>query len=1044
MNQPHQLSGSTNGCEGETHKTKKTFWRTLEELAGSESQTNLVKRLEQHAVMIENALDRRDFIKLMSASLALAGITGCSVQQPTEHIVPYVRQPEEIVLGKPLFYATAMPMAGYAMGLLVESHEGRPTKIEGNPAHPASLGATDLFSQASVIGLYDPDRSQTTMYLGEIRSWGVFLEEFLKDISKQRASQGAGLRILTGSVTSPTLADQIKGILTAFPKAKWHQYEPAGRDTAREGTKQAFGDYVDPIYHFENADVVLSLDSDFLCAGPGSVRYSRDFMNKRRPDVSNPNMSRLYVAECTPTNTGAKADHRFPMRAAQVEGFARAVAYKLGINLPGSGATPYTDHSDAIAALARDLQAHRGSSVVIAGDYQPPIVHVIAHMMNESLGNIGKTVRFIDPVEANPTNQLESLRQLVNDMNAGTVELLVILGGNPVFTAPIDLDFPSALSKVQTRVHHSLYYDETSALCHWHVAAAHYLESWSDARAFDGTVSIIQPLIAPLYSGKTEHEMMAALSNNPDQTSYDLVRKYWQQRHGTGGSTGGSSQTSTTPGQASSPPSNTTGVAPALPNPPDGFDQWWRKSLRDGVVANTTAAERAVAIRNSQQAGTASNIPPLNPGEFEIVFRPDPSIFDGRFANNAWLQEIPKPFTKITWDNTALISPATAQRFAIEIDPARRGGEHGNMVSDVIELNYQGRTLHMPVWILPGHPDDSITVHFGYGRIRGGDTGSFKGFNTYLLRTSFAPWFDVGLKIRKLDETYELASTQAHHSMENRDLVRAATLGEFKQNPKFAKSEADDPSKSKWLFPNWSYPGYAWGMAIDINTCIGCNACVVACQAENNIPVVGKIEVMHGREMHWIRIDRYYSGDEHNPETHFQPVPCMHCEDAPCELVCPVEATTHSSEGINEMTYNRCVGTRYCSNNCPYKVRRFNFFRYADYDTPVVKLQKNPDVTVRSRGVMEKCTYCVQRINEAKITAEEQDRTVRDGEITPACAQACPTRAIVFGNINDPNSNVTKLKAEPRNYGMLADLNTRPRTTYLAEVRNPNPEIKTE
>jgi molybdopterin-containing oxidoreductase family iron-sulfur binding subunit len=1068
-----------------------------------------------HTALMENALDRRSFLKLMGASLTFAGLTACNARQPVEKIVPYVRQPEDVVLGKAVYYATAMTLGGYATGLLVESHEGRPTKIEGNPDHPASLGATDAFAQASVLTLYDPDRSQTVRYLGDIRSWDEFLLDFRKVLAKQRERGGAGLRILTETVTSPTLADQLRSLQTAYPQAVWHQYEPVNRDNVYEGAKLASGSAVEAVYHFDKANVVLALDADFVNCGAANLHYARDFMQKRRVRSGKSDMNRLYVVECAVSNTGAIADHRLPIKASAIEGFARAVAAALGVtfndnaNSQKATGASYTPPADWLAALVRDLRGASGTSIIIAGEQQPPVVHAIAHALNQALGNVGKTVVYTDAVAANPTNQLESLRRLVDDMDKGSVEVLVIIGGNPVYTAPADFRFAERLAKVGLRMHQSLYYDETSANCQWHIPATHYLEEWSDARAFEGTVSIIQPLIAPLYDSKSAHEILAAFSDQPDSPGYDIIRNYWM-KHLAGSplsatNTGKNAATttpaknttlgsasvlsSTTQSQTASPSttpasSPAASAAPTMQTPPHSqslspasqqteqspnktatttplysqpanaaFEKQWQQILRLGIVPDSTLKEKATSSpsggatsstgksvgQNANAAGSNNGSPSQ---ELEIVFRPDPTIYDGRFANNGWLQELPKPLTKLAWDNAALISPATAQRLGLSNSRANVGGEHGQTLADVVELNFQGNKITAPVWIMPGHADDALTVTLGYGRTRAGNTGNGAGFNAYTLRTSNAMWVASGIEIRKTGERYALACTQAHHEMEGREPVRVATLNDYHRNPEFAKREADHPENAISLYPGWNYDSYAWGMAIDTGACVGCNACVVACQAENNIPVVGKEEVSRAREMHWLRIDRYYTGNESQPQTLFQPVLCMHCENAPCELVCPVEATSHSSEGLNEMTYNRCVGTRYCSNNCPYKVRRFNFFSYADYDTPVVKLQKNPDVTVRSRGVMEKCTYCVQRINHAKIEAEIENRSVRDGEIVTACQSACPTEAIIFGNINDVESRVAKLKAEPSNYGLLAELNTRPRTTYLATVRNPNPEIK--
>ena len=1059
---------SSRGIESIREKLKqvqgKKYWRSLEELAETDEFQELLHReFPDRATEWSDPVGRRKFLKLMGASFALAGLTACT-RQPTEYIAPYVRQPEELVPGKPVFFATAMPLDGFATGLIVESHEGRPTKIEGNKDHPASLGATDVFSQASVLGLYDPDRSQTLTYLGEIVTWSAFLGGIRPAVDAQRAIAAqkpakGGLRILTETVTSPTLAYQIKTLLATLPAAKWHQYNPAGRDNVREGSRLAFGQYANTVYHFDKADVVLSLDSDFLACGPASLRYARDFAAKRRLTGGNREMSRLYVVESTVTNTGSVADHRLPMRPSEVEGFARFLAEVIGV--PGGGFGDFMGsmdlHSKWQAVIMRDLSEHRGSSIVIAGESQPPAVHAFAHSINQALGNIGKTVVYTDPVEASPVDGNASLRELVADMNSGQVDVLLILGGNPVYNAPADLDFAAAIRKVPLRIHLSLYKDETSELSQWHIPEAHYLESWSDARAYDGTVSIIQPLIAPLYSGKTAHEVLAAFLNEPERSSYEIVRDYWRGRFAAGGQeppikTGASqnSGTAQTPAAAVQPVASSAQPQASL----SGFEQFWRKSLHDGLVANTALQLKTLTLK-SEWANPAYKPHPTSPNsQLEIVFRPDPTIHDGRFSNNGWLQELPKPLSKLTWDNAAIVSPATAANLDLgkrvnEVSTNRMGGIGGEILADRIELQYRDRSVIAPVFIQPGQPDNVITVHLGYGRTISGRVGTKAGFNAYAIRTSDAPWFGADLRISKIGGTYSLATTQSHHLIDasevgERDILRSGTLEEYGKRPSLAPEGASESHHEQSLYQGFAYDGYAWGMSIDLNACIGCTACVVACVAENNIPVVGKEQVARSREMHWLRVDAYYKGGEKKPETYFQPVPCQQCENAPCEVVCPVAATGHSAEGLNDMTYNRCVGTRYCSNNCPYKVRRFNFLLYQDFYTASLKMMRNPDVSVRSRGVMEKCTYCVQRIQKAKIDSEKEDRQVRDGEIVPACAQACPTEAIVFGNINDPTSRVAQLKAEERNYSLLGELNTKPRTTYLGAVRNRHPELEND
>jgi molybdopterin-containing oxidoreductase family iron-sulfur binding subunit len=990
----------------------KQYWRSLEELAQTEEFQRLVEN--EFAVSPldgQNEFSRRRFLQLMGASMALAGLTACT-RQPEEKIFPYVRPPEEIIPGKPLFYATAMSRGGYAYGVLAESHLGRPTKIEGNPDHPASLGATDIFAQASILELYDPDRSQVVTHLGRISTWENFLNALQVELEAQKLTDGAGLRILTETITSPTFANQLQTLLAEFPLAKWHQYEPVNRDHAKAGAKMVFGEFVETRYDFARADCILSLDADFLTGNPGSLKYTRDFTARRKVDETRATMNRLYVVESTPSLTGAMADHRLPLAASEIAAFAAALAQELevtsdlGITIENSPSLANVNWGNWMKAVAKDLRRYRGARLVIAGESQPPVVHALAHIINFALGNVGKTVIHTDPVEAQPVIQTDSLRELVNDMRSGAVEMLVVIGGNPVFNAPADFDFLEAMKKVKFRVHLNLYDDETSEWCHWHIPQAHCLESWSDARAFDGTASIIQPLIAPLYGGKSAHEFLAVFLGQAGKSGHDIVRDYWKTRY-----------------------------------PLADFEKFWRTSLHDGLVAGTAFSPKSVQLkiedrrwRIEDRRSRSSIFDPQSsethevPQNLEIIFRPDPTIWDGRYANNGWLQELPKPLTKLTWDNAALVSPKTAEALDVKNE-------------DVVELTYRDRRVQGPIWITPGLPENSVTVHVGYGRKRAGNVGSRTGFNAYAIRTSAAPWFDRGLQIRKTGARYALASTQMHHNMENRHLVRTGTLAEYLEHPEFVHELGHEPAPELTLYPPFKYEGYSWGMAVDLNSCIGCNACTIACQAENNIPVVGKEQVLTGREMHWIRIDHYFEGDADNPESVHQPVMCQHCENAPCEVVCPVAATTHSAEGLNEMVYNRCVGTRYCANNCPYKVRRFNFLLYSDFETPSLKMMRNPDVTVRSRGVMEKCTYCVQRINAARIDAKNEDREIRDGEILTACQQVCPADAIVFGNINDPNSRVSKLKAEPRNYGILTDLNTRPRTSYLAKIRNPNPEL---
>jgi molybdopterin-containing oxidoreductase family iron-sulfur binding subunit len=1130
------------------------LWRGPEELTETPAFQEMMRReFPDDAEEWTDPVTRRQFLTLMGASLALAGVAGCSIRPaPVGRIMPYVRQPEEVIPGRPLFFATAMTLGGFATGLLVESHEGRPTKVEGNPDHPASLGATDVFSEASVLGLYDPDRSQNVSYRGRPRGWSEALSALRAALDKQRPKRGAGLRILTETVTSPTFAAQMEALLKDFPEARWYQYEPAGRDNVREGARLAFGEDVHTYhrlrYEDENkavrrADVVVALDADFLACGPGSVRYTRDFIDGRRVRVGSGTlaeqkdraakaaMNRLYVVESAPTTTGAFADNRLALRAADIEGFARALAAKLGVAGVPAHALQEDDGKlqvpvgfrqlgllvpdsqkdaarwvDAVADDLRFLPAERpgqpkkarpaGTTLVLVGDGQPPVVHALAHAMNQALGNVGKTVIHTRPVEALPADPgagfrtragAAALAELAGEMRRQDVDMLVILGGNPVYTAPNHpdvsyIDFLGAMENVPLRIHLGLYQDETAVRCHWHIPEAHYLEAWGDARAYDGTASIVQPLIAPLYGGRSAIELLTAFSEQPERRGYDLVRDYWLahwQKHATSGS----------------------------------FEDFWQQAVQAGVVPDLANefAPRSVTVK-----ATWPDYKPPAAG-LEVVFRPDPTVYDDRFANNGWLQELPKPVTKLTWDNAALMSEQTAKDHHIPLPSAGgTGGEHGRAWAEMVDLEVGGRKITLPVWVVPGHADNSITVHLGYGRERAGRVGSPEGegvgFDAYKLRTTSTLWSALGVTLNLTGKQYKLACTQMHHIlrqddqlMEERRPVHQARLAEFRDNPRFAQfvtgaeqekrevmdlvpgpaehpgaaADSEDPKADRRLFPLSLYPedddkdkgytGYRWGMAIDLTACTGCSACVVACQAENNSPLVGKMEVSRGREMHWLRIDRYYLGTPEQPQVFFQPVPCQQCEKAPCELVCPVGATTHSHDGLNDMTYNRCVGTRYCSNNCPYKVRRFNFLAYADFTTESLKLGRNPDVTVRSRGVMEKCTYCVQRIREADIAAERrllaardealqrglnpddpkllEANRIRDGEVLTACQAACPAGAIVFGDLNgrgragQRHSDVSQWKDEPLNYALLGGLNTQPRTTYLAALRNPNPDL---
>jgi len=986
-------------------KSGPQYWRSLEELAQTDGFYEMLHReFPRQASVWPEGSSRRDFLKLMSASMALAGLSGC-VKMPLEPIVPYVRQPDEIVLGKPLFFASAMPFGAYAVPVLVESHEGRPTKIEGNPDHPAGLGGSDVFAQASILDMYDPDRSQIVTHVGGLATWSDFAAALKGPLNSEKAVNGSGLRILSRPISSPTMVSLMDAVQEAYPESKWVQYEPVNRDNVRAGSQAAFGEFVETRYNLEKADIILSLDGDFLSSGfPGFLYYARTFAARRNPDLKE-KMSRFYSIESTPTNTGGKADHRLPVRASEVEQLARAIAAGLGA---GGSEAAKPEQQKFVAALVKDLQAHKGAAVVIPGDNQPPAVHALAHAMNQTLGAVGNTVIYTETVEAKPQLQTAALKELVGDMNAGKVDLLIILGGNPVYEAPADFDFAKAMDKVPLRVQYGLYQDETYDHVHWHVNGTHYLEQWGDCRAFDGTVTITQPLIAPLYNARSPYEFVFSLVGSSEMAGYDIVRKYWQGKM-----------------------------------PGGDFEAAWRKAVHDGFVANTAFPAKGASARGG--AIPASN---AASSDMEVIFRRDPLIYDGSRANNAWLQETPKPITNLCWDNAILMSPTTAKK-------------RGLVTGDIIEIDVNGRKVKGPIWPQPAHPNDSITVFLGYGRTKGGRVADGVGFNAYQIRTSDALWI-TGATITQVGSGYGFAHPQGFqyidHSdlpkgtepLENRHIIRKATLEDFIKNPNFAHEGEEPVPPELTLYtsvsgePLYQYTELKWGMTIDMNSCIGCKTCIVACQAENNIPVVGKEQTMRGRQMQWLRVDVYYEGGTENPAMYYQPIPCQQCENAPCEVVCPVGATVHSTEGLNDMVYNRCVGTRYCSNNCPYKVRRFNFLLWQDWTTPQYKMMRNPEVSIRSRGVMEKCTYCIQRIAHGRLTAEKENRAVRDGEVITACQQACPAGAIVFGNINDKESRVAKIKEQPRNYKLLEDLNTRPRTSYLAVVLNPNPELASE
>ena len=972
--------------------TGREHWRSLDQLAGSEEFRGWVEReFPENATELSDP-SRRGVLKLMAASLGLAGLTAC--RRPVERILPFSRGVEDVIPGKAVYYATSMPLGGVSIGLLVESNDGRPTKIEGNPKHPSSLGACSAYEQASVLGLYDPDRSQVVYRDAKRSSWEdfqVFAGPHFSDLG-----DGAGLWFLSEPVSSPSFEAVRSHVLRNFPKAKWAEYAPLNSGAANAGCEIAFGKQAGPRlvprFAYDKADVILSLDHDFLGLDELTTIPTREFSGRRRVTSEQDSMNRLCVVEAQYSVTGAMADHRLRMRLGDVPAFAEALAEELGLLPPKLRVLNNGQSKEErwVSALARDLKPNAGRCLVVAGPRQPAAVHALTYWINETLGNLGETVFFAETPGVADTQPLE---ELVAEMDGGLVETLVVLGANPVYNAPADLDFAAKLQKVANTIHVGLERDETAVLCQWHLPEAHYLESWGDGRAHDGTVTLQQPLIQPLYEGMSAAEVLAMVSGYPDQRGYDIVRNYWLSKWDSARG-----------------------------------EKTWRRCLHDGLSPDTAYPTAALPKLDAKAVRAALQATPANSDGIEVGFCPDSGVYDGRFANNGWLQEAPNPMTKLTWDNAALMSAATAR----SLDVAS---------GDVISIEAGGRETTMPVFIQPGHADRSISLALGYGRTQCGRVGQAVGGNAYLIRTAEGAGFLQGARVRKTGRKHVLASTQEHQSMEGRPLVREATLEDYTEHPNFATEAVEHPPLLS-LYEEPSYDqGYQWGMAIDLNSCVGCNACLVACQSENNIPVVGKDEVLRGREMHWIRLDRYYAGDPEDPQAVSQPVNCQQCENAPCENVCPVAATAHSPEGLNDMAYNRCVGTRYCANNCPYKVRRFNFFDFSEGLAEVQKMAFNPNVTVRVRGVMEKCTYCVQRIQEKKITSRAEGRSIEDGEIQTACQQTCSAEAIVFGDINDPESRVSKLKEQNRDYAMLAELNTKPRTTYLAKLRNPNPEL---
>ncbi|MGF6308834.1 MoCo/4Fe-4S cofactor protein with predicted Tat translocation signal [Bradyrhizobium sp. i1.8.4] len=939
-------------------------WSAIEELSDDPAFRAFVDA-EYPAAQQFSPTARRQFLKLMGASFALAGLAGCE-KSPFVAALPYVDQPDGATIGTPRIYATAVVFDGHAQPVIATTYSGRPTKLDGNPEHPVTGGRSDAFMQSAVLGLYNPDRARAPTRRGEPVSWkdvvaaiGVLREGWGRD-------GGEGLRLLVGPITSPTLLRQLDALLKQFPKARVHLHAPTEAAAQQQLAGAAYGKPLNLHYAFEQCDVIVSLDDDILGPGLDQVRNARAWAASRHRFADRPG-NRLFMAECAPTATGAVAGNRLIADASRMPVLAEALANALGVSGAATGELAERER-DWIKRVTNACDKARGKSLVVAGAVGGEAAAIWSARINDALGNAGRTLKFTDPI-AGPAGA-GTLAELVSDTNAGQVHSVIVIDCNAAYSSPGELKAAEALQRVRTSLHLGLQRDETGAICEWQLPLAHALESWSDARAVDGTATIIQPLIAPFYDVRTVHQILAMLLGEIDPTSDAAVRATWQAAFG------------------------------------DAFSTRWKQALNDGFI------EGAAAFVDAKPVSGAVAAPPML-DEIDVVFRPDPTVWDGQFANIGWLQELPKPLTTVTWSNVVAIAPHLAKRIAVA------NGDH-------VEVGIGDRSVTGPVWIMPGQAGNTVALYLGYGRTRAGRVGDGLGYDAYHVRPPDRPWLAKG-SLRKIGGSEALAVTQLHHRMEGFDFVRELTPGEA------AKPASSEQAS---FYSKWASSENAWGMVIDLDACIGCNACVAACTAENNVPVVGADQVKVGREMHWLRIARYYDGSIEEPRSFFQPVPCMHCEDAPCEMGCPVHATTHSPEGLNQMVYNRCIGTRTCSSYCPYKVRRFNFF---DYRAPVespTQAAHNPEVTVRSRGVMEKCTYCVQRIEAAHVAADKESRPLCDGEVVTACQQACPTKAIVFGDIKDPNSEVARLKRDGRHYVLLEELGTRPRTTYLARWRD--------
>ncbi|HKK46320.1 MAG TPA: TAT-variant-translocated molybdopterin oxidoreductase [Balneolaceae bacterium] len=1007
------------------------YWKSLGELARNDEYQKFVEReFPENATELTDKVSRRSFLRVMGASIALAGFAAC--RRPVQKILPYTKMPEDLVPGQPLYYASAMPFQDALVGIVVENHEGRPGKIEGNEMHPASKGNTSIFGQGAMLNMYDPDRSRYVRKDGNrssMNAFASFAKDYFSDTDKNIA-------FVSEANSSPTYNNLKKKAMDKFSNARWITYEAFGEDNALEGTNIAFGKRLRAYNLYDKAKTIVAFDDDFLnpAGHKNSVENTKRFTDGRHVTSTDDEMNRFYAVESTFTLTGSNADNRLRIKSGEVELFLYALAAELSKSVNGLSAfngytNKFSDH-EWIPVVAKELLENRGESILTVGRDHKPALHATAAVMNAALGNDGETVKYLDVPHIDDQNNNEAFAQLVDDLNNGDVDAVVMVGNNPAFTAPADLKFGDALSNADQVIHLAQYYNETSKLANWHINRAHFLEAWGDGYSYSGTRSVIQPQIEPLFSGVSEVEFLYTVLNGEQAKGYDLVQDTWKKYY------------------------------------PTNFKNQWEQTLNDGLAGGNQFSTASVNISrsfNSSASKFLKDAKPVPEG-LELVIRADSTIFDGRYGNNGWLQELPKPMTKITWDNVALMSKKTADKLGV-----KQAGL-GQAKVELVKITVDGTEITLPAWVQPGHADDSITITVGYGREGVGRVANKTGEDTYPVRTTSHMHFAEDISFEKTDEDYVVACTQDHNTMEGRSLLRYATMEKYREDPHFATYEGaygselpgmefakehgkDRPQSIFNPIDEEEYPDYQpqWGMAIDLNACIGCGTCTIACQAENNIPVVGKREVSRGREMHWVRTDRYFDGDVNDPKALHQPVPCMQCELAPCEQVCPVAATTHSDDGMNQMTYNRCIGTRYCMNNCPYKVRRFNFFNFSQEfltsgsDPEIVQMAMNPEVTIRFRGVMEKCTYCVQRVNRAKIYTDintnGKTQKPADGTVKTACQQACPADAIFFGDLTDPESKVVQVKKDNRSYILLEELDTRPRTSYLAQLRNPNPQL---